>query len=129
MAILEAIASAASALIEIAPTIAEALVTIAGAFVMVLEFGGHMLGALPKIFDGAMGAIPAQIVAYAGWTAVQVVSVALFPTYALAINGLFLIYTIVGLVQGADDVLGAPTFVAAGIAAVIFALNLYLATI
>jgi len=129
MAIVEAIASGISALIEAAPAVVEVLGVIAGATLAVLEVGGQVLGAFPKILDGTMKAILGQIVAYAGWTAVQVALVAFFPTYGLAINGLFLVYTIIGLVQGADNVFGAPTLVAAGIGACVFALNMYLTII
>ena len=127
IAILEAIASAIAAIFEAIPAVLGALSEVAGIVVQIFEDLVGVLAAVPKVLDGIVQAMPGQIALYASWTGVQLVLLAYLPTFALIINGLFFIYTIYGLVQGAQEVFGAPTLVAAGIAGGILALNVYLA--
>jgi len=125
--IFDAIGEAIGAIIEAIPEAIGAIGEGIGALAEVLGLIGSGLAAIPNVVDGITQAIPGQLMAYVGWTAVQVMLVAFFPGYILPISAGFFLSTIYGLWQGFEDFLGAPTAVAAAIAFTILVLNVYLA--
>jgi hypothetical protein len=124
--IFEAIGEAIGAIIEAIPEAISAIGEGIGALAEALGLIGSGLAALPEVLEGATQAIPGQLMVYVLWSAVQVTLAAFYPGYILLISLGFFLFTLYGLWQGFEDFLGAPTLVAALVAFLILAFNVYL---
>ena len=92
-------------------------------------------GFLTSIIDGTfeligdiLELIPNLLTIYTMWFIAQLALIGLFPAFALLVNVGFGIYTIYGLKENADDILGAPTPIAFILAIVTILFNIWLIT-
>lgn len=82
--------------------------------------------AIEQFLDGVLHLIPALLQAYTIWFVVQASLVAFFPIAALPINAGFFLITLWSLKTDAQDILGAQTIVAAALAFIVLAFNVWL---
>jgi len=81
---------------------------------------------ISDVLDGILNTIPQLLQSYVGWFVLQAVLIALVPTVAILFNLAFFVITLVGLKSDAEDILGAPTIVAAILAFFTLAFNVWL---
>jgi hypothetical protein len=124
--ILEGIVQAITAVIEAIPKAISVLVDIAGGFAQVLEAIAKGVAAIPRVIEGIGQVVPAQMMLYVVWFAIEASILAFLPGYALLINTGFFLFTIYGLWQGVTDIRGSSTAVTAVLAFVALVVNVYL---
>ncbi len=115
-----------SAVFSIIEGIVQVLIEIVEGLAQVLGYIVEALAAIPQVVGGIGQAVPYQLIVYVFWFSVEAVLVALFPSFALLITIGFFLFTIYGLLQGLQDILGAPTAALSVIAALVLAFNVYL---
>lgn len=115
-----------SAIFSIVEGIVQVIVAILEALGQVVSGIAAALSAIPQIIEGIGQVIPTQVMIYTFWFVIEAALIAFFPAYALWITVGFLLFTIFGLWQGVQEILGAPTVVLAVIALAALGVNLYL---
>ena len=119
IAVIEAIATGVEVIIEVIPQVFDGVAQIVGVIPLIVAGIG-------QVVEGTGQVVSSQFVGYILWFIIETFFIAFFPGYALFITVTFLLFTIYGLLRGAADILGAPTLVAAALAFVALAVNVYL---
>lgn len=81
---------------------------------------------LAELIDDAGKVVSEAFQSYIGWFIVQLALDALFPQVALIINVAFILFTVIGLLAGVDEILEAPTITVFALSLLSLGINIWL---